>query len=200
MQKIRLYSFRRCPYAIRARMALIYSKCDFDLIEVNLKEKPKEMLSVSPKGTVPVLLLSDGSVIDESLDIMFWALGQNDPNCWLGRNQDEKDRMRRLVIYNDSIFKQNLDRYKYPSRYDEVFSEHPRVQCLNFLKDLDQLLSLNQYLFRPSLSYADVAIFPFVRQCYKVDEKWFESTDTKYLLRWLKSFLDSELFNCAMKS
>lgn len=200
MPKTLLYSFRRCPYAIRARMALIYAKCDFDLIEVNLKEKPQEMLSLSPKGTVPVLVLSDGSVIDQSLDIMLWALAQNDSNGWLPQDNHEKEKMHHLITQNDSTFKQNLDRYKYPNRYDENFSDSPQMECLKFLKELDKMLSVNQYLFRSTLSYADVAIFPFVRQCYKVDEKWFESTNTNHLLKWLKYFLDSELFNNMMKS
>ena len=187
-----LYSFRRCPYAMRARMALGYSGVPLSIVEVSLKAKPAEMLAASPKGTVPVLVCADGRVIEQSLDIMQWALGQHDPDNWL-----QADYME-LIEANDSIFKVLLDRYKYAIRYPEYPMEHYRAQGVEFLQGLEQQLERHPYLSGPALSLADVALAPFVRQFAHVDREWFAQAPLPHLNAWLERFLASDLFASAM--
>ena len=163
-----LYSFRRCPYAMRARMALRYSGVPLSVIEVSLKAKPADMLALSPKGTVPVLACADGRVIEQSLEIMHWALAQHDPDNWLGANSTA------LIEENDQVFKANLDRYKYAIRYPEQPMEHYRAQGEQFLQRLEALLKQTPYLAGHTLGLADVALAPFVRQFAHVDHEWFE--------------------------
>mgnify|MGYP003365867862 CR=1 FL=1 len=186
-----LYSFRRCPYAMRARMALTISGVGFDLREIKLSAKPQAMLDVSPKGTVPVLVLPDGTVIDESLDIMRWALMQHDPEGWLGRDDPA------LITANDGGFKQALDRYKYPERYDHDAPTH-RMRGLAFLEVLDHRLSAAGQLCGPSRGLADMAIMPFVRQFAAVDSAWFEAQTLPHLKSWLEGHLQSDLFERIM--
>ena len=187
-----LYSFRRCPYAMRARMALGYSGVPLSIVEVSLKAKPAEMLAASPKGTVPVLVCADGRVIEQSLDIMQWALGQHDPDNWL-----QADHME-LIEANDSIFKVLLDRYKYAIRYPEHSMEHYRAQGVEFLQGLEQQLERHPYLSGPALSLADVALAPFVRQFAHVDREWFAQAPLPHLNAWLERFLASDLFASVM--
>ena len=187
-----LYSFRRCPYAMRARMALGYSGVPLSIVEVSLKAKPAEMLAASPKGTVPVLVCADGRVIEQSLDIMQWALGQHDPDNWL-----QADYME-LIEANDSIFKVLLDRYKYAIRYPEYPMEHYRAQGVEFLQGLEQQLERHPYLSGPALSLADVALAPFVRQFAHVDREWFAQAPLPHLNAWLERFLASDLFASVM--
>jgi glutathione S-transferase len=163
-----LYSFRRCPYAMRARMAMTISGVAFDLREIKLSAKPQAMLEASPKGTVPVLILSDGTVIDESLDIMRWALMQHDPEDWLARDDAA------LVATNDGDFKRALDRYKYPERHDGDALIH-RDRGLAFLVTLDHRLSSEGQLGGPTRGLTDAAIMPFVRQFASVDRLWFDA-------------------------
>ncbi len=178
-----LYSFRRCPYAMRARLALKYSSIEVEHREIILKDKPKEMLEVSPKGTVPVLVLSDGTVIEESLDIMMWALKQNDPDSWLdGYNQD-------LIKQNDTDFKHNLDRYKYPDRYPDEDCSNAFEECLKFLNSLENYLSEGN-----KQNLTDMAIFPFVRQFSFVDPDMSECLTFPKLQSWLSKHLESDLF------
>ncbi|NVZ87653.1 glutathione S-transferase [Pseudomonas yamanorum] len=189
-----LYSFRRCPYAMRARMALRYSGVALQIIEVSLKAKPAEMLALSPKGTVPVLSV-DGRVIDESLAIMRWALAQNDPEGWL---LEDDGATQALIEENDQGFKYQLDRYKYAERYPEQPMEHYRAEGEVFLSKLEGLLAQREYLLAGHLSLADVALAPFVRQFAHVDREWFGRAPYPRLQAWLQRFLESPLFIAIM--
>jgi len=190
-----LYSFRRCPYAMRARMALRYSGVPVEIVEVSLKAKPAAMLAISPKGTVPVLE-ADGRVIDESLEIMRWALAQHDPDDWL---LDGDSRIAELIEANDQVFKVHLNRYKYAERYPEQPMEVYRAEGAVFLQRLDGLLEGRDYLLSDHLSLADVALLPFVRQFAHVDREWFAQTPYVRLQAWLQRFLESNLFTSIMK-
>lgn len=190
-----LYSFRRCPYAMRARMALRYSGVPVEIVEVSLKAKPAQMLAMSPKGTVPVLD-ADGQVIDESLEIMRWALAQNDPDDWLLSGDS---RIAELIEANDQVFKVHLNRYKYAERYPEQPMEVYRAEGALFLQQLDELLEGRDYLLTEHPSLADIALLPFVRQFAHVDRDWFAQTPYVRLQTWLQRFLESELFTGIMK-
>ena len=190
-----LYSFRRCPYAMRARMALRYSGIAVNIVEVSLKAKPDEMLALSSKGTVPVLSV-DGRVIDESLEIMRWALAQNDPDDWLLGGDS---RIAELIEANDQVFKVHLNRYKYAERYPEQPMEVYRAEGALFLQKLDELLEGRVYLLANHPSLADIALLPFVRQFAHVDRDWFAQTPYVRLQAWLQRFLESELFTGIMK-
>lgn len=189
-----LYTFRRCPYAIRARMALAYAGIELELRELMLRDKPADMLKHSPKGTVPVLITHDGQVIDESLDVMLWALQQNDPNNWL---QDSK-RSLQLIKQYDHQFKPLLDRYKYADRHPELSEEQHRELTLPYIDSLNQLLEKHQFLYSNQMSLADVALFPFIRQYAFVNKNWFDQLPYTKLLHWLEYFLTSDLFNQIM--
>ncbi|NNA55779.1 glutathione S-transferase [Pseudomonas koreensis] len=190
-----LYSFRRCPYAMRARMALRYSGVPVEIVEVSLKAKPAEMLAISPKGTVPVLD-ANGRVIDESLEIMRWALAQHDPQGWLLGGDP---RIAELIEANDQTFKVHLNRYKYAERYPEQPMEVYRAEGALFLQRLEELLADRDYLLTDHLSLADVALLPFVRQFAHVDREWFAQTPYLRLQAWLQRLLESELFTAIMK-
>ncbi|WP_213938200.1 glutathione S-transferase [Pseudomonas sp. dw_612] len=193
-----LYSFRRCPYAMRARMALRYSGVEVQIVEVSLKAKPAEMLALSSKGTVPVLAV-EGRVIDESLAIMRWALAQNDPEDWLLKDDPVgQQRIAELIDENDQAFKVHLNRYKYAERYPEQPMEHYRAEGEVFLRKLDELLEGRDYLLAGHMSLADVALMPFVRQFAHVDREWFGQTSYGRLQVWLQRFLDSDLFTSIM--
>ena len=194
-----LYSFRRCPYAMRARMALRYAGVALDIVEVSLKAKPAEMLALSGKGTVPVLS-ADGRVIDESLDIMRWALAQNDPQDWLLKDDpDAAAQIAPLIEQNDQVFKVHLNRYKYAERYPEQPKEAYRAEGEVFLQRLEALLEGRDYLLADHPSLADVALMPFVRQFAHVDREWFAQAPYRRLQDWLQRFLESELFTGVMK-
>lgn len=183
-----LYSFRRCPYAMRARMAVAVSGVDVKLREVVLRDKPAEMLEVSPKGTVPVLVLDDGTVIDESLDVMHWALAQDDPLSWLS-HVDAK-----LIAANDGPFKQALDRYKYPHRYDLADGLEHRALGLAHLTDLENALSSGPFLAEEQAGFTDITLFPFVRQFAATDAGWFDALPLPKVQVWLASLTESALF------
>jgi glutathione S-transferase len=189
-----LYSFRRCPYAIRARLAIAYAGIAVEIREVQLKNKPEQMLTLSPKGTVPVLQLPDGKVIDESLDIMRWALAQNDPVNWLELDEDAE----KLIQWNDGEFKYYIDRYKYADRYPEFPETYYRTQCETFLADLEHRLNQYPYLSGSHLTLLDAAIFPFIRQFAAVDSQWFSTSNYHHLNNWLDSWIASDLFNSVM--
>jgi glutathione S-transferase len=186
-----LYSFRRCPYAMRARLAILASGLRCHLREVKLSAKPQAMLDVSPKGTVPVLLQADGGVIEESLGIMRWALTLNDPQAWLARED------RDLIATNDGPFKQLLDGYKYPERLgsDPAIS---RAGAMAFLHALEGRLSLERQLCGPMPGITDAAIMPFVRQFAAVDPAWFADQPLPHVRRWLDDHLASPLFAAIM--
>jgi len=195
-----LYTFRRCPYAMRARMALILADVQCELREVLLSNKPQAMLDISPKGTVPVLQFADGSVLEESLDIMLWALNQSDVDTWLKPAHAHLDDMLELIGRNDSEFKMHLDRYKYPNRYtdEQVDPLLHRTAACAFLNQLESLLTPNDFLFGPRPALADIAIFPFVRQFAGTDREWFRNLDLPRLRGWLTNWLNSKLFAAAM--
>ena len=194
-----LYSFRRCPYAMRARMALRYSGVAVDIVEVSLRAKPAEMLTLSSKGTVPVLN-ADGEVIDESLSIMRWALAQNDPQDWLLKDDPAgQAQIDALIEENDQVFKMHLNRYKYAERYPEQPMEVYRAEGEVFLRTLDGLLAGRDYLLAGHPSLADVALMPFVRQFAHVDREWFAQTSYARLQMWLQRFLESALFTGVMQ-
>ncbi|MGH8389577.1 MAG: glutathione S-transferase [Pseudomonas sp.] len=194
-----LYSFRRCPYAMRARMALRYAGVAVDIVEVSLKAKPADMLALSSKGTVPVLS-AEGRVIDESLEIMRWALAQNDPQDWLLKdNPQGQSHISALIKENDQTFKVHLNRYKYAERYPEQPMEAYRAEGELWLRKLEELLVDREYLLADHPSLADVALMPFIRQFAHVDREWFAQTPYRRLQGWLQRFLDSDLFTSIMK-
>lgn len=190
-----LYSFRRCPYAIRALMALAVAEIAVELREVVLRDKPAEMVAVSAKGTVPVLVLPDGTVIDESLDVMHWALAQHDPEGWLDCATDAGP----LIAYCDTEFKHWLDRYKYADRFPEQSQEFYRSQALLFFDELEQTLATTPHLLGPRASIADVGVFPFVRQFAGVDPAWWTNAPYPATRRWLNNWLASALFDSVMR-
>ncbi|OUS16536.1 hypothetical protein A9Q88_06570 [Gammaproteobacteria bacterium 50_400_T64] len=190
-----LYSFRRCPYAMRARMALYQAGVQCEVVEVELKAKPTTMLALSPKGSVPVLQLPSGEVLDESLDIMRWALTQNDPAHWLSSSAITQS----LIDENDTDFKSNLDRYKYPQRFPGGNSLTARDQGFDFLCKLQAQLSGNDYLLGSQVSFVDIAIFPFIRQFANTDVQWFTAQDLPGVQRWLDSLVNSVLFKTVME-
>ena len=191
-----LYSFRRCPYAMRARLALAVSGAAIRIREVVLRDKPAAMLAASPKGTVPVLVLPDGTVIDESLDIMHWALALNDPENWLA---SDPAGTAALIAECDGPFKHALDRYKYPNRYDGVDPLAQRAAGLAILQEWNARLDASggQFL-TPHHTLADMAIFPFVRQFAATDRDGFAAQNLPALQAWLAGHLASPLFKSVM--
>ena len=187
-----LYSFRRCPYAMRARLAIAKSDITIELREVVLRNKPQHLLDISPKATVPVLALTDGQVIDESLDIMIWALSANDGDNWLSNGSVED--IKHLIQWNDGEFKYYLDRYKYADRYPEHNEQYYREKAEFFLIDLEKRLSKHAFLCSKKCSLADMAIFPFVRQFANVNAEWFLSSVYNNLNQWLTKQIESTLF------
>lgn len=185
------YSFRRCPYAMRARLALQEAQANVELREVVLRDKPNAFLAASPSGTVPCLVHTDG-VIDESLDIMVWALKQHDPQGWLDMPQDGWD----LIATCDGPFKNALDRTKYATRYPQDDPNVARAQASEFLHQIDRQLD-GQLFGRPTL--ADAAILPFVRQFAFIDKSWFDAQPWPKVQRWLEAFLQGDLFGSIMQ-
>jgi glutathione S-transferase len=186
-----LYSFRRCPYAMRARMALLASGTICEIREVKLSAKPPELAAASPKATVPVLVLPDGEVIDQSLDIMRRVLALNDPEGWLRRDDPA------LIAINDGPFKHHLDRTKYPERHRSDPAEH-RAAALALLRDLDERLATAPCLHGADTGLTDIALFPFVRQFAQIDRVWFDAQPLPHLQLWLDRHLGSRLFAAAM--
>jgi glutathione S-transferase len=194
-----LYSFRRCPYAIRARMAIAYAGIQVELREVILRHKPKAMLAISPKGTVPVLQLNNGEIIDESIDIMHWALSLRDQDGWLDKSAHAEAGSADLIKWNDGEFKNDLDRYKYADRFADYERNRSRYRAETFLKVLERRLATSQFLCGAKLSVTDVAIFPFIRQFAAVDKDWFDESPYSSLRRWLNDLKASDLFARVMK-
>jgi glutathione S-transferase len=190
-----LYSFRRCPYAMRARLALLASGIKVELREVVLRDKPASMVELSPKATVPVLLLNDGTIIDESLDVAKYALSQSDAFGLLAPVAGSSEDMMQLIDENDGPFKTALDHYKYPNRYENIDGDQARADASFFLYKLNDLLSKNgDYLFGKTISFADISIMPFVRQFANVDKDWFDSQDWPFLKKALDQFTKSDRF------
>jgi glutathione S-transferase len=217
MNRPLLYTYRRCPYAMRARMALLQAGVAFDAHEIVLRDKPSEMLRISPKGTVPVLLLPDGQVIEESLEIMRWTFEERDEAGWWQRANTEANLA--LIALNDGPFKHHLDRYKYPGRVGQSGctpgNNQPRLNqaedlaagpsgfrdlaaaCL--LAPLNERLSMQPYLGGQTPCGADLALMPFVRQFRAVDERWFDAQPFEATQRWLQTWLNSALFKACMQ-
>ena len=193
-----LYTFRRCPYAMRARLAVKYSGVAVELREVDLKHVPASLTQASSKETVPVLMLPDGKVLDESWDILLWALRRNDPDCWLGEDECHLIPADQLIEMNDYSFKDDLDHYKYADRYPEHPAEEYRSRGEEFLQELEELLRMQPYLLGDRISLADIGVFPFIRQFAFVDKDWFDQTAHHHLQRWLDGLLQCELFESVM--
>lgn len=196
----RLYSFRRCPYAMRARLAIVLAELQVELREILLKNKPAQMLAISPKGTVPVLELveTDGSsrrVIEESRDILQWALEQHDPQAVL---DVEPASAQALIEQNDNEFKHWLDRYKYSDRYPELSQLEYRERGEVFLQVLETLLAKHRYLLGDTISSADIGIMPFVRQFAHVDQEVFYQLPYPHLQQWLRDWLQHPAFQQVM--
>lgn len=189
-----LYSFRRCPYAMRARLALKASGRACELREIVLRDKPPQMLDASLKGTVPVLILGADEVIDQSLDIMLWTLRQNDPEHWLEPEHGSLDEMLDLISDIDGDFKHHLDRYKYATRYEGADPEVHRADALACLSPLISRLARELFLFGDRPALADMALFPFVRQFANTDPAWFSENAPPALQAWLTGQVTSKLF------
>ncbi len=216
-----LYTFRRCPYAMRARWAVHAAGVAVDQIEVSLGNKPAAMLAASPKGTVPVLVLANGTVIDQSLDVMLWALRQNDPEQWLAPARGSLQAMLDLIEACERDFKPHLDRYKYPSRFsvewmaqdaegdpagaEAAFSTTHFQAAQGLLLQLAEYLAMSTpgdkaaYLFGPRVSLADTAIVPFVRQMARHDAERFAATAPQSVSHWMQAMLARADFEAIMR-
>ena len=193
------WSFRRCPYAMRARLAIAASGQKVELREILLRDKPTDFLATSPKGTVPVLKLKNGQVIDESRDIMFWALEQNDPENWLAVWRRNSAFTLAFLDRLDGAFKHDLDRYKYASRYDRDAGSAHRDSGGVFLAELNQDLQQTGALSGAQLGLLDFASLPFVRQFRIAGPDWFDDQSWPHLHAWLGGFLDSASFRLVMQ-
>ena len=195
-----LYSYRRCPYAMRARFTLIYSQIPFELREIEMRNKPEHMLQLSPKGTVPVLFTVEQEVIDQSLDIMYWSLHQHDPQAWLPlQGSQERQLMEHWIHINDGPFKRLLDIYKYPQRFPQ--EDHKKIfeEALEiYLLPLNRRLEDAPFLLGENISMFDVALFPFIRQFIGVDPQIKNQLPIQALLAWLNFFQLSDLFHKVM--
>ncbi|MCG9755536.1 glutathione S-transferase [Shewanella insulae] len=201
-----LYSFRRCPYAMRARLGLFLAGQEVELREIVLKHKPEPMLAASPKGTVPVLILEDGSVIDESLSIMLWALSEKAKEgdektkaLLLTHEPGQQQAAMALIEANDNEFKPWLDKYKYADRHPEQTQDEYRAQGERFISLLEASLSQHDQLVSDLPSLADYAIFPFVRQFAHVDKNWWQQSPYPKVRAWLANHIDSPAFAAIMK-
>jgi glutathione S-transferase len=192
-----LYSFRRCPYAMRARLAIQTSGQTVELREIVLRDKASEFLETSPSSTVPCLKDRD-AILDESLDIMLWALGHSDPEDWMHPEQGDKGHMISLIQDCDGPFKHHLDRYKYDTRYKDVDKKQERSSAAGFLWDLNERLNDQTWLYGNRASLADFAILPFVRQFANTGRDWFEGEEWTALKQWLNSFEESDRYRRIM--
>jgi len=198
-----LYSLQHCPYAMRARLAIILAQQTVRLRAITMKNKPAEMLDMSPKGTVPVLILNENrsnqQVIDESLDVMLWALNRNDPDNLLYSQQDNAlPEMLKIIEENDTHFKPKLEKYKRAKRFHHDDEAECRLECEPFVQGLEQRLTQYAFLMGPTPSLLDYALLPFVRQFSKVNRPLFLQGDYTQLQRWLSHHLQSRVFSKAM--
>jgi glutathione S-transferase len=191
-----LYSFRRCPYAMRARLALLASGIDYEHREVVLRDKPAELIAASPKGTVPVLVLPSGEVIDQSVDIMLWALIQNDPYCWL---EHEVEALK-MIVQCDGDFKHHLDRYKYPSRFADQNTIDHRAKAAEFADQVNLHLQQNSYKFNSTTGIYYAGHISFLRQFANTDKAWFATQSWPYLQAALTDFEASAEFKTIMQT
>lgn len=194
-----LYSFRRCPYAIRARLALAVAQQPYQLHEVLLRDKPAALLAASPKGTVPVLVLQGGSVLEQSLDVMCWALQRNDPADWLRPASGTLEEMLALVGDCDTHFKPLLDRCKYPQRYPDINPAQSRDAAQTWLAGWNDRLSDTGHLHGGHTTLADAAIFPFVRQFAAIDPIYWSAQPWFHLQAWLEDWMQLPMFTETMQ-
>lgn len=196
-----LYSYRRCPYAMRARMGLYLAKIQVEQREIVFWDKPLPMLEASPKGTVPVLILQDGRVLEESLDILLWAFGQTDSQDWWPNDLSVQAEILEWIELNDTEFKVHLDRYKYADRSPEESAETYRKRGEVFLEKCELVLQQQAFLVsKHYASLADIAIFPFVRQFANVDKQWWAEGHYPCLSHWLEHHLSEPYFSAVMKN
>lgn len=200
-----LYSLQHCPYAMRARLGLLLSEQKVMVRAVNLKDKPKDMLAVSAKGTVPILVIPDEhdaasqQVIDESLDVMLWALHTSDPKDLLYKDDAAAElKMLVLIKKNDDVFVEFLEKYKHASRYHDFSQLYYRRQCELFIQEIEDALSAHEFIFGPKASLVDYALLPFIRQFAKVDRKWYLNSPYPNVRAWLNAQLQQALFTKAM--
>ena len=196
-EKPLLFSYRRCPYAMRARMVLLSCGIDFDIFEISLKDKPKQMIEISPKGTVPVFVYKD-LVLDESIDIMNWATEQKN-NTSIKINPNNLAIIKTLIKSNDGEFKNKLDLYKYTSNKEASLKIRYRKECEVYIRNINERLETHKYLLSNKFGYLDMAIFPFIRQFFNVDLKWFEEASYNNLKNWVERISISDLFIQVMK-
>jgi len=189
-----LYSYRQCPYCIRAHMALKYAGLCAELREVEPDDMPEEALRISSNATVPLLVLDDGNYLDESWDIVKWALEQNDPDHWLGKEKEHLLDAEILIETNDFSFKEDLDQYECADDHPEHTEAYYRERCEEFIDELEEMLCENSFLLSDKLTLADIGVFPFIRQFSKIDEAWFAQAPYPKLRQWLRSLIDSVLF------
>ncbi|WP_407333578.1 glutathione S-transferase [Enterovibrio sp. 27052020O] len=196
-----LYSLRQCPYAMRSRLAILHARQTVILRDIDMNNKPEEMLLISPKGTVPVLDLGDGKVIDESIDIMVWALTQSDPSNLLYSHDDtQRPAMLEWIKNNDVAFVGALQKYRAASRYHDDNKEEYRDMCCKWLMPIEQRLSQHAYIMGEQPSLVDYAILPFIRQFSRVDKKWYAQAPLPNLRAWLIKHYDDPTFSKAMVS
>ena len=194
-----LYSYRRCPYAMRARMAMLSANFEFDIYEISLRDKPKEMLKISPKGTVPVLIIGN-NIIDECLDIMIWAYNISDKSDhYISLSKSEKNNARELINLNDIDFKLHLDKYKYSSNQKEFNQDKLYENCLFFINRIESNLCKYKFLVSNKISIADIAIFPFIRQFANVNLDRFVKDEFKKTISWFEIMKKQDLFSKAME-
>ena len=192
-----LFSYRRCPYAMRARMALVESNIEFDIYEISLRNKPNEMLAISAKGTVPILKFNK-LVLDESIEIMKWAYQNSKSNNSLSLETKDKKIADELIQLNDGKFKEYLDCYKYFERYPKKSKAEHRESCYFFLEILEKRLENTTFLVNNKRTFVDLSIFPFIRQFMNVDKIWFDNSKYKNTKKWLGSLIQSDLFEKIM--
>ena len=184
---------------MRARMSIVSAGIRCELREVVLRDKPAELIAISPKATVPVLQLSDGTIIDESLDVMRWALARSDPEAWLSPASAGLDEAIAVIEATETQFKHHLDRYKYPDRYDDADPLEHRAAACDFIETLEERLAATPLLFGERACIADMAIFPFIRQFANTDSDWFAASPYRRTRAWLSRLVDGEHFLAAMK-
>ena len=195
-----LFSFRRCPYAMRARIAIKLCDLACEIREINLKLKNKEFLKISPKGTVPVLVLPDDKIIEESIDIVHWAIKTNDPYNLKLDNPIKYNEDIKLIRIFDGEFKYHLDRYKYDTRFKDTKREEHKYKARDLLVNLNDRLEEKKWLNGDNISLSDISILPFIRQYRIADIKWFdEQLELPNINRWLDNFLNSKILNNVMK-
>lgn len=192
-----LYTFRRCPYAMRARFALHYANIQYHPTEVSLKNKPQSLIDISPKATVPVFQIAADHVIDESIDIMRYALDINDPEQWRGQTPEEDEEISSLIAGNDTTFKKNLDTYKYHTRHPEMTQQEYRIKGEQWITQLETRLNKHSYIIADRPTLADAALFPFIRQWSGVEEDNLNAFPK--LTQWLNEHIESERFKTIMK-